>query len=755
MTEPNTTATTATSPSHTIVSLSATPSTTTTALTSNPIQESLSTAIAPPFPYNYQHYSYAYSYPYQQQYFHPTTTTTRTAAAQQQQQQQQHTDTDHSLSTLPHHHHQQQQQQQQQRKNITFADIQRFKPRLELEIEPGDETMLPTQQKRLVFSNVKVIANQINRKPRYIMKYLSFAMRRTCFYNIMRNCGFILYEQTIHLNERESILSHQELDNIDFEDLKSTGELINQLLQKYVKSYVQCPKCCSLQTMNPPIQQSFGEEEPAFSIACRECNTVTNLNVKEDLFLQDIVDSRNRNLEKSGNRLRGMRNMPPGYYGADFYEQSYQQEASSGALTGRYPTYFKKINGATYFDVNPAEIIPAYPTYYAPSAAAAMNGPLYATDPYVPYPAFHLQQHQQQHPPPPPPSISAVATAGTFGYNGEYPVQEQPEDGMYTSDALEKEVFEQALQQQSKQQKHRNKSHKNNVNAHTTTTAAAAAATTTSSNTAGGSGNNSRNRNTTSNGTSSGNGSDHNSRSNNIAATNSGKRNIGSILSNQEIESVYKSAGILPYCIHPTTKQLVFLLGKEKRGNGNKASRKKATWSEFGGKKESTDKDSIATAAREFCEETLAVYRGEKMSGTTVNKLNKDSLAQSIQYIEGILRKMNEEELKRQSIYYAQGKYRLFFIPLPYIPAEIFTNSHQEDSQKHVPCAEKQEFEWIEASHLFEIICGEKKKQNRATVISENNLIQWKPNEELHSFFVLLFRAARTIVQRIIKENTH
>ena len=61
------------------------------------------------------------------------------------------------------------------------------------------------------------------------------------------------------------------------------------------------------------------------------------------------------------------------------------------------------------------------------------------------------------------------------------------------------------------------------------------------------------------------------------------------------------AAGILLY--HKRGKDIFFLLGRDHRNK----------WSDFGGKNEAVDKESIqSTACREFCEETMGVVYDRK-----------------------------------------------------------------------------------------------------------------------------------------------
>jgi translation initiation factor 2 beta subunit (eIF-2beta)/eIF-5 len=599
-------------------------------------------------------------------------------------------------------HHQQQQQQnnnapssstaattttqQHYQKTYTLSDIARFRPKLEIEHESDEERQI--DMKRVIFHNVRVISNQINRRPQYVMKFLSHCLQRTSYYNANRNVGMIMPEQPLQHSSAASTET-----TIDFYDIRLTQNAINNHLQSYVKKYVQCPACFSLQTMNPISQEredQDGDELFTFSISCKLCNSVTPLEVKEDGFLQDIAQSRNRNAEKM--MYMNARHQRRQYDVSGAYEEYY--DPYGGGYGNSYPSYYHQVNGVTYFDAAPPP--QNGEMYYPPSYYPTI--PVYGANPYYNgYPPY-------MQPPP--------------GYG--YPMQAdqlQHEEGMYTSESLEKQVFE---QQQQQQQQH---SHLDDNNFAYTTNYPQATG----------------------------------SPSNNSSNSSNGNHPETPFVPNDDpVESVYKSAGILPYSYNPQTNDLVFLLGKEIRGGSKKQLKNVPTWCEFGGKKEKTDRDSIDTASREFCEETVASFRNDFVTADDIGRLSAESLSSSQQHIQNILRSFDKEQLQNHSVYFEPGKYRLFFVPVQYVDPEMLEKAYHENQEKKIiPSAPKSEFTWVEANHLFNLVFGDKKKQDKSKAISENNLLQISPGRELHPFFVSMIRGSRSKLNALIKAKSN
>ncbi len=236
----------------------------------------------------------------------------------------------------------------------------------------------------------------------------------------------------------------------------------------------------------------------------------------------------------------------------------------------------------------------------------------------------------------------------------------------------------------------------------------------------------------------------HNGNDGNSGGFN-GERHSREITS--ETQNVYKSAGILPFAFHPTTRKLHFLLGKETRGKDRVAS-----WSEFGGKKEEKDRDSIHTAAREFCEETVAVFQKRKPSGEAISS----QLSDSISYVEGLLRSMTEKQLKNQSIYYPGGKYCLYLLELPYIEEHLLEKAVNDNlKSKAVSHAEKNNFKWVEASHLFNVICPKRSPDAQSAPQGiKREAVVLSPDEVVSRFFCSMFRYGRFMIRNLISYHS-
>jgi len=237
---------------------------------------------------------------------------------------------------------------------------------------------------------------------------------------------------------------------------------------------------------------------------------------------------------------------------------------------------------------------------------------------------------------------------------------------------------------------------------------------------------------------------DSNNNNNNGGSSNDNFNNPSrfKIWTPSEIEEQYKAAGVLPFTIHPTTKKLMFLMGKEVRGKDRIAS-----WSEFGGKRDRTDRDSIHTAAREFCEETVAVFQ----KGGCISNVNASSLEQSIAYIEGLLRGLTEEQLKNQSTYYPGGKYRFFLMQMPYVDEDVLMQATKVNTEsRFVNSTEKEAFKWVEADHLYSIVCDSKRPNPKER---SKELLYLEPDEVISSFFRSMFRSSRYLVRKLISSH--
>ncbi|KAG2393579.1 hypothetical protein C9374_007110 [Naegleria lovaniensis] len=205
-----------------------------------------------------------------------------------------------------------------------------------------------------------------------------------------------------------------------------------------------------------------------------------------------------------------------------------------------------------------------------------------------------------------------------------------------------------------------------------------------------------------------------------------------------EFNPSYKAAGIIPYSIHDG--KVYFLLGKENRGGKGditvsnvsppttekespyNVAKKLLTWSEFGGKREKFDPSPLHTASREFLEETRGLF------GDVLEKL-----------------------ASFQGKYFANGKYYVYMIELPFIDLEEdFANSTLVDNDHSR--TEKARLSWIDADNLIHRLYVHSSKYYH-----ENGLLKVSVNgsdhdEFLHPFALALFRFMKTEVLAIMEK---
>jgi hypothetical protein len=136
------------------------------------------------------------------------------------------------------------------------------------------------------------------------------------------------------------------------------------------------------------------------------------------------------------------------------------------------------------------------------------------------------------------------------------------------------------------------------------------------------------------------------------------------------------AAGILPYTT--INGQCHVLLGKESRCKWKIF--KRLCWSDFGGSQEAGDNNNIKyTAAREFSEETNAVY-------------GNGNIERSITYI---LPKLDN------CLTVSDGKYTMHLVEVPYKKEQVFLDAASDTS-------EKIDFIWIPMLDLYGFVCSER-----------------------------------------------
>lgn len=110
-------------------------------------------------------------------------------------------------------------------------------------------------------------------------------------------------------------------------------------------------------------------------------------------------------------------------------------------------------------------------------------------------------------------------------------------------------------------------------------------------------------------------------------------------------------------------------------------------WSDFGGSREASDADEMATAAREFAEETLGLFAGSAVDGASV--------AASAAAMEERLRGPDVQAWCRVSSALRRGSYGMYVVTVPYVPAAYFGLATQQNSATGgVPGGEKSGFAW-------------------------------------------------------------
>jgi translation initiation factor 2 beta subunit (eIF-2beta)/eIF-5 len=511
--------------------------------------------------------------------------------------------------------------------------------------------VLKMWMKRTVFENVREISNFINRRPQYVMKFLTHELGKTCFYNMQTDSGVILhnpipsYMQLLTKQTRpEQYVPTPEppcKHSVNLDDIEATKKIIRELLKNYVAAYVKCPSCNSTNTINPIADAQQDEEENmSFAISCKDCNETHEMNVDDDPFLMAISASRTRNNINSTNGTG--QHYARGANRRDRYMNGYQ-------------TYYH--NGAQYYAY-------PYPAYY--------NGAYYASYGYYPYAQQYYYDQSAQSGDATAQSQYYLQQAIPYGYNYmPQPYGEEGNEQVYTDDHFA-DGFE-------------------------------------------------------------------NGQTNNVAV----HENSNSPRDAPE-EPQIKSAGLLPFCRDDTTGRILFLLGKDVRGSNpnrpisdaaatrDRSVKSRSTWSEFGGKKSKLDIDAAATAAREFSYETHGAF----------SEGDQPSLLESIEIMERMLRK---EDVRK--VYNKNGKYQLYLVQVPHIKREKILDARKHSDK--IDQTEKVDFEWVDGESLFNLICGDSSVKHKM-VSSESGLLQWRENEELHPFFLTLFKGAKTLIKPLL-----
>jgi hypothetical protein len=136
----------------------------------------------------------------------------------------------------------------------------------------------------------------------------------------------------------------------------------------------------------------------------------------------------------------------------------------------------------------------------------------------------------------------------------------------------------------------------------------------------------------------------------------------------------------------------MFLVGWERRRG----------WSDFGGLRDQADTSIIETCAREFCEETAAVYLPDN---TPPIYSTRERLYKSREYIKSLMQtQSNRYGINGVTgIYNPFGRYCMILVEVPYLSRETLMQRIEENNSmehRRIKHVEKSNFKWVYA-HQF------------------------------------------------------
>jgi hypothetical protein len=170
----------------------------------------------------------------------------------------------------------------------------------------------------------------------------------------------------------------------------------------------------------------------------------------------------------------------------------------------------------------------------------------------------------------------------------------------------------------------------------------------------------------------------------------------------------YTAAGVLPYTVYGG--QILFLLGKEqyisRSSSGGRCSR--LVWSDFGGRRESTDANAEHTAAREFSEETLGLFSSLHLDAASVGK-SEGAMLSGLNSSAGVFRTQN-------------GLYSMFIAKVDYMECLMFTiarkvSDGQGGAEQSLDRSEKLEWLWVPSSALVQALEYQESLKHRNNVV--------------------------------------
>lgn len=152
----------------------------------------------------------------------------------------------------------------------------------------------------------------------------------------------------------------------------------------------------------------------------------------------------------------------------------------------------------------------------------------------------------------------------------------------------------------------------------------------------------------------------------------------------------YKAAGVLPFSFQYGSP--VILLGAELAKTGPQGKMYKTMWRDFGGQREAIDPDSETTASREFAEETMGLFGGCEVNGSSVAACSRQMHTQLIQR-QRVLKVVHQ--LKK-------GEYHMYVAQTPHIDPLMFHLALQQNAETDaVDGAEKTAFAWVALADLL------------------------------------------------------
>jgi len=169
-----------------------------------------------------------------------------------------------------------------------------------------------------------------------------------------------------------------------------------------------------------------------------------------------------------------------------------------------------------------------------------------------------------------------------------------------------------------------------------------------------------------------------------------------------QVDGGYKAAGVLPFAIrmsggHP---EPFVLLGGEPTRTGPKGCVRRTMWGDFGGHREAIDEGcSIATASREFAEETLGIFASPLVNMQSVAA----SMRSMSERLSGGLSFHVTHKLRR-------GEYRMYVAETPFVDPMFFHLAAEANlASGAIAGGEKTAFAWVPLTDLLATVAEARK----------------------------------------------